>query len=162
MQYDRIFSLIRFSLGGIFLWAFFDKLLGLGFSTPAAKSVVFAAGSPTIGFLSSTTGFFSPVFHWMAGNGVVDFLFMAGLFCIGLSLILGIGLRIAAMSGALMMFLMWLAAFPSKSNPLLDSHIVYLLIFLALGRTPELFVSNTGLRKMWLENPVVQKYPILA
>lgn len=162
MHHDRIFSCIRLSLGFIFLWAFFDKLLGLGFSTAPTKSVLFSGISPTRGFLASTTGSFSPFFHWIAGNGVVDFLFMAGLLCIGISLVIGIGLRVAGIGGALLMVLMWSAVFPPKTNPLIDDHVIYLCIFLSLARMPELFAPTTGLRKIWLESSIVQKYPILS
>lgn len=41
----------RIAVGFLMLWAFLDKLFGLGYSTPAAKSWL-NGGSPTNGFLS--------------------------------------------------------------------------------------------------------------
>ena len=88
-------------MGWIFLWAFVDKLLGLGFATAPEKSWL-AGGSPTTGFLKfAAKGPFVEIFHAMAGNPIVDWLFMLGLLLIGLALLLGIGVRIAGYSGAL-------------------------------------------------------------
>ncbi|WP_327256281.1 hypothetical protein [Streptomyces sp. NBC_01244] len=41
---------LRVLVAWTFIWPFLDKLFGLGFSTPAAKSVI-NGGSPTEGFL---------------------------------------------------------------------------------------------------------------
>ena len=83
----------RILLGFYFFWAFLDKTMGLGFATPAEKAWVLG-GSPTTGFLSGVNGPFANFFADMAGNPFVDWLFMLGLLGIGLSLILGIGLRV--------------------------------------------------------------------
>src|SRR4051794_31813772 len=70
---------IRLALGWVFLWAFLDKLFGLGLSTPAANSWL-NGGSPTAGFLGkAATGPFTGFYHSIAGNVVVDVLFMAAL-----------------------------------------------------------------------------------
>jgi thiosulfate dehydrogenase [quinone] large subunit len=84
---DAFLALTRISLGLIFLWAFFDKLLGLGFATASDSSWILGT-SPTTGFLQfATKGPFATVFQSMAGNMVVDYLFMAGLLFIGICLI---------------------------------------------------------------------------
>lgn len=44
---------IRIALGFIFLWAFLDKVFGLGFSTPSAKAWI-NGGNPSQGFLASS------------------------------------------------------------------------------------------------------------
>src|SRR3989338_5275898 len=125
-------AFLRISLGWILLWAFLDKVFGLGFSTAADKTWL-AGISPTAGFLKfGATGFFGKYFGALAGSALVDWLFMLGLLLIGTALILGIGMKIASYSGALLMFLMWLALVPSKNNPLIDDHIIYLLVFLRL------------------------------
>ena len=49
---DVVLAAIRISLGWIFLWAFVDKLFGLGFATPSARSWL-NGGSPTKGFLAN-------------------------------------------------------------------------------------------------------------
>jgi len=46
-----IWALLRFSLGWIFLWAFVDKLFGLGFATESGKGWI-DGGSPIFGFLN--------------------------------------------------------------------------------------------------------------
>src|ERR1044072_136763 len=89
---------MRILLGIIFLWAFFDKLLGLGFATPAAKSWL-SGGSPTAGFLKGVEGPFADTFHAMSGNPFFDWLFMLGLLGIGLGLVLGIAVRASVTAG---------------------------------------------------------------
>jgi len=60
-------GVLRIALGLIFLWAFFDKLFGLGFNTARDKSWLLG-NSPTSGFLSSLNGWFSSVFNPLAGS----------------------------------------------------------------------------------------------
>src|SRR5690606_11460400 len=109
-QADRVWGLARIGLGFIFLWAFVDKLVGLGFSTcrDAVSGSVevmcerawLNGGSPTGGFLQfGTDGPFADFYQGLAGNTLIDWLFMMGLLGIGLALILGIGMRIAVVSG---------------------------------------------------------------
>ncbi len=83
---------VRLAIGFEFLWAFLDKVFGLGYSTASAKAWIHG-GSPTTGFLSHADG--GPlrgVFHWLAGMTAVDYLFMAGLLGVGVALICGIAL----------------------------------------------------------------------
>lgn len=142
----------------IFLWAFFDKLFGLGFATTPEKSWL-AGGSPTLGFLSNNKGPFDTFFHALAGNAVTDWLFMLGLLGIGLALFLGIGIKIAAYSGALLMFLMWLASFPLKSNPVIDDHIIYILLFCLFHCYDA--GKYVGLGNWWAKTNLVRKYTFL-
>lgn len=133
-----VLGLLRIFLGIIFLWAFFDKLIGLGFATPYDKGWL-EGNSPTYGFLmNSTKGPFALFFQNIAGNIFVDGLFMMGLLLIGISLILGIFMNIAGVTGSLMMFLMWLAVLPPKNNPFLDEHIIYILLLILL------IIENAG------------------
>lgn len=154
-----LWASLRISLGWIFLWAFLDKLLGLGFAT-ARESAWINGGSPTFGFLSfGTAGPLAPIFQTLAGHPLVDALFMAGLLGIGLALILGIGMRIAAVSGATMMLLMWAAALPPSNNPFMDDHIVYALVLLTL---PLVHAGRTwGLGSWWQQTALVERYPVL-
>lgn len=122
----------RIMVGLVFLWAFFDKLLGLQFSTMPDKAWL-AGGSPTTGFLKMGVNPDSPLaslFNSLAGQPWVDWLFMAGLLGIGLALVLGVGLRIAAVTGTLLMLLMWAAEFPLENNPVIDDHLVYAAIII--------------------------------
>jgi thiosulfate dehydrogenase [quinone] large subunit len=146
---------IRLALGWVFLWAFLDKLFGLGRSTPAANAWL-DGGSPTAGFLGkAANGPFAGVYHSMAGNTVVDALFMTALLGIGTALILGIGMRIAAAAGAMLTVLMWTAVLPPATNPFMDDHLVYaaVLILLAL-----LGAGNTwGLGRRWAATSLVRR-----
>ncbi|MFI6483554.1 hypothetical protein ACIBH1_36880 [Nonomuraea sp. NPDC050663] len=130
---DYVWAATRISLGWIFLWAFLDKTFGWGFATPAERAWVNGA-SPTTGFLkgageNALGGFFSG----LAGQAWVDWLFMAGLLGIGAALILGIGLRVAAVAGGLLLVMMWAAGLPLDTNPFMDDHLVYALVLIGLA-----------------------------
>ncbi len=163
-------GLARISLGFIFLWAFFDKLLGLGFSTcrntdtgvidTMCDAAWLSGGSPTSGFLTfGTGGPFQEFYSTMAGNTFVDWLFMMGLLLIGLALMLGIGVKVATVTGSLLMLMMWTAALPPANNPFVDDHIVYIFTLAAIH-----FGNNNqklGFGSWWATHPLVKKYPIL-
>jgi len=127
----KYLGILRIFFGFVFLWAFFDKLFGLGFATARDKSWILG-NSPTSGFLFNTSGIFSGFFKILVGQAWVDWLFMLGLLLIGIALILGIAMKITAYSGSVLMFLMWLAELPSQNNPLIDEHIIYILVFVLL------------------------------
>ena len=149
---------IRIALGWVFLWAFLDKLFGLGHETTAAKSWL-SGGNPTKGFLGSSEGPFAGPFHAIAGNGFVNVLFMAALLVIGVALMLGIGMRLAAAGGALVTVLMWAAVLPPANNLFMDDHLIYagVLVLLAL-----LGAGNTlGLGRVWAATPLVRRAPWL-
>jgi len=149
---------IRIGLGFIFLWAFVDKVFGLGFSTTSAKAWI-NGGNPTQGFLGSSKGPFSGFFHAIAGTGFANVLFMGGLLAIGTALILGIGMRLAAAGGALLMVMMWAAVLPPATNPILDDHLIYAAILIVLAL---LAAGNTlGLGRAWATIPLVQRTPWL-
>lgn len=148
-------ALTRFMLAFVFLWAFIDKTFGLGFATKAEAAWV-AGGSPTTGFLSFGVNENSPLaslFANLAGQAWVDWLFMLGLLGIGVALLLGVGLRIAAVSGTIMLGLMYLAAFPLSNNPLVDDHLVYAVVLwvVALGR------REWSVTDWWLSHKFVKK-----
>ena len=162
----RALALLRIATGFIFLWAFLDKTFGLGYATPAARAWI-NGGSPTKGFLSSVeVGPLQDVFHSLAGNPIVDWLFMLGLLGIGLALITGIGLRISAVATTVMMAGMWLAEFPldkvtaagkpsMSTNPIVDYHVIYALIAIVAALA---YAGHTwGLGRAWSRLPIVQK-----
>jgi thiosulfate dehydrogenase [quinone] large subunit len=150
---------IRIALGWVFLWAFLDKLFGLGHDTTAAKSWL-NGGSPTKGFLGSSKGPFAGFFHSIAGNGIVDVLFMAAMLALGVALIIGIGMRLTAVVGAFVTVLMWAAVLPPASNPFLDDHLVYaaVLVLLALLGAGD----TAGLGRAWSATTLVQRAPWLV
>ena len=147
----------RLSIGFVFLWAFFDKLLALGYATGVdretgavdrfGEAAWINGGSPTTGFLSSATGPFKGMFEAMAGAAWADWLFMAGLLAIGVALVLGIGMRVAAASGALLLILMWMASLPLDNNPFMDDHLVYAIVLVGLA---VVHAGDTlGLGRLW-------------
>lgn len=152
-------GLTRISLGCILFWAFIDKLLGLGFATAPEKAWLLG-NSPTAGFLAkSTYGPMASFFQDLAGNPVVDWLFMMGLLLIGISLILGIGVKIAGWSGALLMMLMYTAMIPPKNNPLFDDHVIYALLFIFFT---QIKVGHwLGLGKQWAQTKLVKQHAYL-
>ncbi|MEU7854159.1 hypothetical protein [Nonomuraea sp. NPDC049141] len=152
---DYVWAVARISIGWIFLWAFLDKTFGWGFATPA-KNAWLSGGSPTTGFLKGTGenalgGFFSG----LAGQPWVDWLFMLGLLGIGAALILGVGLRIAAVTGTLMLVLMWAAELPLANNPFMDEHIIYSIVLIGLA------LANAGTTLGLGRSPIIQRNPYL-
>ena len=128
-----VFVGLRLAMGFTFLWAFFDKLFGLGFATTTAKAWI-NGGSPTYGFLTmATKGPFVEFFKSLAGSPIVDWLFMIGLLAVGLTLIFNRLIKWGALAGGLMMLLMYLAALPPANNPVIDDHIIYILVLAVIG-----------------------------
>jgi thiosulfate dehydrogenase (quinone) large subunit len=163
----RFLAVFRVVLGFEFLWAFLDKTFGLGYATPAARAWV-NGGSPTKGFLSRVAaGPLESTFHAWAGAAWADWLFMVGLLAIGVALVLGVGLRVAAASGTVMMLLMWAAEWPlakftsageptMSTNPIVDYHVVYALALVALALT---YAGHTwGLGRWWARLGFVQRH----
>lgn len=164
-------GILRLSLGWIFFWAFLDKFFGLGFSTCRneqtgaidyfCNDAWINGGSPTFGFLKfATKGPFKEIFQALAGNPVVDWLFMLGLLGIGLGLLLGVFMKLSTFFGGVMLALMYLAASVlPEHNPIIDEHIVYIIVLTILC----LFNSGRylGLGNFWEKTKLVQKYPIL-
>ena len=162
----KFLAAFRVVMGLEFLWAFFDKTFGLGYATPAARAWI-NGGSPTEGVLSRVeVGPFESTFHAWAGAAWADWLFMLGLLGIGVALVLGIGLRVAAVSGTVMMLLMWAAEWPlarftsagepsMSTNPIIDYHIIYAMALIALAVT---YDGHTwGLGRLWAGLPFVQR-----
>jgi thiosulfate dehydrogenase (quinone) large subunit len=151
---------IRLALGWVFLWAFLDKAFGLGHDTTSAKAWIHG-GSPTKGFLGSAAkGPFEGVYHSLAGTVFADVFFMVALLALGVALMLGIGMRVAAVAGAVLVVLMWSAVLPPASNPFMDDHLIYAGVLLLLGL---LGAGNTlGLGRMWTATPLVRRYRWLA
>src|SRR5215203_2634027 len=101
-----VWAVTRLALGWVFLWAFLDKTYGLGHETPTDGAWI-NGGSPTEGFLANApTGPFADFYKDIAGASWADWLFMLGLGGIGIALVLGFAMRIAAVSGALLLVMM--------------------------------------------------------
>jgi thiosulfate dehydrogenase [quinone] large subunit len=124
------------------------------------KSVA-KGGSATTGFLTyAAKGPMKDFYNGLAGNQLVDTLFMSGLLLIGLALVTGVGVQVATVSGIAMLLMMWSAVLPGENNPVLDDHIVYAVILIGVMMTNKNQVW--GLGSWWQKQDLVKKYPVLA
>ena len=163
-------------MGWTFLWAFVDKLFGLGFATgrdAETGAIVFGGadawingGSPTAGVLGfALKGPFKGFYETITGvqmsaagpaaAGWVDWVFMLSMLGIGLALILGIGVRLAALGGIAWMAIFYTAtAIWPDNNPILDNHIIEAVVLAGL------FLANAGryygLGKVWQRQEFVK------
>lgn len=152
-------AILRLATGFIFLWAFLDKTFGLGFSTPAERAWI-NGGTPSQGFLlgDGVVGPLKPFFAGIA-SPASDLLFMLGMLGIGLAVMLGIGLRVSAIAGSLIMVLMYLAEWPfaanaGSTNPLVDYHIIYALALIVIAATAA--GDTWGFGSFWRTLPIVR------
>jgi thiosulfate dehydrogenase [quinone] large subunit len=172
----KALAVLRYGFGLTFLWAFFDKTFALGFHTGWTTNPETGAetldrfgdaawingGSPTEGFLLYGVPEGNPfreIFNSMAGAAWADWLFMIGLLGIGLALTLGIGMRIAAATGALLYLLMYAASFPLENNPVVDDHLLGAISVIVLALT--LSGDTWGAGKAWAKSHLVRRYPVL-
>lgn len=136
MCYDRNMSqqqkltltLLRLALAWIFLYSSISKI---------------AEGDWTSAGLLKGAQTFSQLFAWLASPqnmGWVDFMNVYGQLALGIALLLGVFLPLAAVGGILMMFLYYLAQlhFPfvgeGKISFLVDQHIIYSICLLLLWK----------------------------
>ena len=154
-----IWGVTRIALGWTFMWAFLDKTFGLGFAT-ASEDAWVNGGSPTFGFLNFATE--GKVFHdFFAGlsGPVADWAFMLGLLGLGVSLLLGIGTRIAAGAGSVLLLSMWAAELRLDNNPFMYDHIIYALVLVGLAIAGA--GRYVGLGARWERLAVVKRFPVL-
>lgn len=156
---QRSLAALRVAYGLTFLWAFFDKVLGLGFATKPADAWI-RGGNPTAGFLQyGTTGPLHGFYGNLAGQWWVSPLFMIGLFGIGTALTFGIGMRLAAIAGGLLYVFMWTSLMLPVNNPVIDEHVLGLLALVALWLTGA--GDTWGFGKQWRESRLVQRWRFL-
>jgi thiosulfate dehydrogenase [quinone] large subunit len=147
-------GITRIMLGWIFLWAFLDKLFGLGKYTPPGQAWI-KGGSPSevyAGQLKSH-GPFQEFVHSIAGTALADTLFMTGIAVVAIGLTLGIGLRITAAVGAFVMGMEALANLWPPGNPFMTQHWVFiamLCVFAAAGAGDTLGLGRFTRRVPWL------------
>jgi thiosulfate dehydrogenase [quinone] large subunit len=161
----RVLAVARVVIGFTFLWAFVDKLFGFGFSTPSSRAWI-NGGTPAQGFIKGIDGPFQDVFQVFA-NPFGDWLFMAGLLGIGVAMITGAGLRIAAVAGTLLMLFMFMAEWPAatsvvngkvvsgSTNPIVDSHWHEALLLIISAVT--LSGDTWGLGRWWGSRDLVKR-----
>jgi thiosulfate dehydrogenase [quinone] large subunit len=165
-----VLGMLRIVVGWTFLWAFVDKLFALGYATgvdPETGAVDrfgdaawIHGGSPTYGFLAfAADGPFKDFYNNIAGDAWADWLFMAGLLGIGVSLTLGVFMRLGTISGVVMYLLMWSVVLPPDNNPITDDHTIGALVVAVLG----LYAAGRylGFGRWWERQSLVQRFPIL-
>jgi thiosulfate dehydrogenase [quinone] large subunit len=165
----RVLATLRLAMGFIFMWAFLDKTFALGFSTGRVEggNIDFFGqgagwlngGSPTNGFLSGSRGPLASFWHSLAGDTWVNWVFMGALAAMGIALLLGIGLRIAAVGGSILLLSMWSVAMLPGGNPFVDSHLIYILVLVVLALTAAGHTWGLGAR--WSRTRLVQRLPLL-
>ena len=168
--YRYMLALTRISLGWVFLWAFLDKTFALGMETGKnaetgavdrfGDAAWIHGGSPTEGFLKfAATGPFKGFYNDIAGAPLTNWLFMMALLGVGVALIFGITMRIAAASGALLLVMMWSVVLRPENNPFMDDHLIYAMVLVILALTSA--GRTFGFGRAWEELPIVQRYGFL-
>ena len=146
----KLLAAARIALGWLFFYAGITKLLA-----PAWSAKGFLLGAKTF------TGFYA----WLASDGVlpvVDFMNEWGLTLLGVSLILGVFVRLSGLLGALLMVLYW---FPGLDFPkvdhgyLVDDHVIYALVLLYFAAVKA--GRWYGLEERCAKLPICAKYPRL-
>ena len=142
---------LRISLGWMFFYAGITKVLNPDWSAA--------------GYLNSAKTF-AGFYQWIASPSLLpltNFVNEWGLTLLGISLVLGIGVRLSSILGAALMLLYYLPIldfpYPNAHSFLVDEHIIYAtaLFFLASLRAGRVW----GLEN-WCSNlPICSKFPKL-
>jgi thiosulfate dehydrogenase [quinone] large subunit len=84
---------------------------------------------------------------------------MLGLLGIGVTLLLGVAMRIGTAAGAVMYAFMYAAVIPLENNPIVDDHLIGVIVMVVLG----LAAAGTtwGLGRQWRRIGLVEKNPVL-
>ena len=154
MTYSQKISLflLRISLGGLFFYAGITKVFN-----PAWSAVGYLKGAKTF------TGFY----NFVASPEVLpitDFVNQWGLTLLGVSLILGIGVRLSSVLGAVLMMLYYFPIldfpYPNPHSYIVDEHIVYAIALLVLNgfRAGRVW----GLANWCSRLPICARFPVLG
>ena len=142
---------LRVGTGWLMFYAGITKILN-----PAWSAAGYLKGAKTfVGF-----------YNWLAQPDilpVVNFINEWGLTLLGISLILGIGVRLSSILGGVLMLLYYFPIldfpYPNPHSYIVDEHIIYILVLL--------FLAAVRAGRVWgLENwcgnlPICAKYPKL-
>lgn len=149
----RILSLLllRLSLGSLFFYAGLTKLFD-----PSWSSVGYLTHAKT----------FSGFYAWLASPQLlpfIDFVNEWALTLVGLSLLLGLFVRLGSYGGAMLMLLYYFpvldGVYPNTHSLIVDEHIVYAFAFLLLAslRAGRVFGLETWCEKL----PLCSRFPRL-
>jgi uncharacterized membrane protein YphA (DoxX/SURF4 family) len=148
-----VLTLVRIFLGWHFLYEGIVKLFNPGWSSAS--------------YLMESKWLFSGFFHWLISNtttlGIVDFLNTWGLIVIGLCLFIGLFTRIAAILGAIMLLMYYVASppfvyssLPSTSHfYIINYNLIEALVLLGLASFPKDYFW--GVQRFLLINHSKQK-----
>jgi len=171
-------SLTRIAIGFTFLWAFFDKLFGLGFSTCRTMNDDGSWGSVeymcdkawingariTEGYLGSSTGPFADFFKDLGQQAWTDWPFMLGLFGIGFALCFGVGTKLAMFAGPAMLALMYVSHYwpgqgANTANPFVEEHFIEALAIIGIVLV-ELGHQSVGFGEWWKRKVGVKHWTV--
>ena len=152
MTQSQKFSLflLRIATGWFMFYAGITKVID-----PAWSAAGYLAGAKHV------VGFY----QWLAGPGIlpfVNFINEWGLTLLGVSLIFGIGVRLSATLGIVLMALYYLALafpYPDAHSLIVDDHIIYAcaLLVLASMRAGRAW----GLERWCASLPICSRFPVL-
>lgn len=143
--------LLRVSVGWMFFYAGITKVLN-----PEWSAAGYLAGAKT----------FSGFYQWLITPGmlpITNFVNEWGLTMLGVSLILGIGVRLSSVLGALLMLLYYFPMldfpYPNAHSYIVDEHIIYIfvLLFFAAVRAGRAW----GLENWCANLPICSRFPRL-
>jgi thiosulfate dehydrogenase [quinone] large subunit len=132
----------------------------------AASHQVFDPSFTVVGFLSHTKTFhdFFAIFTTPTMAPMTTFLVEYGHLLIGLSLLVGLMVRVSAAFGVLLMLIYWMAHMDwpyieDKTNFIVDYHLVYagVLVYLIVNRAGHVFGLDAWAEKL----SVVTEHPKL-
>jgi thiosulfate dehydrogenase [quinone] large subunit len=147
-QWQKIsLLLLRLSLGWIFFWSGITKIID-----PTWSAVGYLRGAKMFG----------PFYQWLASADIIPFVNFAnewGLTLLGVSLIIGLGVRLSGSLGILLMILYYLPLgfpYPSTNSFIVDEHIIYMagLLVLISFRAGQVW----GLENWFVGLPAYSKY----
>ena len=143
--------LLRVSLGWLYFYAGITKVIN-----PEWSAAGYLKGAKT----------FAGFYQWLTSPGIlplVNFVNEWGLLLLGVSLILGIAVRLSAILGVALMLLYYIPIldfpYPNPNSFLVDQHIIFILVLI-------LFVNLRAGRIWGLENwcsnlPICSRFPKL-
>ncbi len=143
--------LLRVAMGWMMLYAGITKIID-----PKWSAAGYLKGAKV----------FSGFFDWFLQPGVLpitNFINEWGLTLLGISLILGIGVRLSSILGAVLMMLYYFPIldfpYPNPHSYLVDEHIIYALVLLAFAG---LRAGRVWGLENWCQNlPICRKFPRL-
>ncbi len=151
-QFQKIsLTLLRVALGGMFFYAGITKVFD-----PTWSAAGYLQGAKT----------FTVLYQWLASPANIGFLNFVnewGLTLLGVSLILGIAVRLSSILGAVLMLLYYFPIlqfpYPNPHSYIVDEHIIYVTALLVLG---SLRAGRIWGFENWCANlPICSRFPRL-